>query len=307
MTVSAEDFRSGMRQLAAAVNVITARNQGQRAGMVATAVVSLTADPPQIGIAVNRGNASFPVIGDSGCFAVNVLRHDQLEVAQTFSGMRGLRGEERFGVGAWDELVTGAPILSGSAASFDCRVVQQAEFSSHVLFVGQVEAVKVAPSAVPLLYMDGDWASLARPQRVDFSRYEGMVMRVADALEAARAAPESPPARLRAFVRAFVALHAAEPELPRGFFAHEVFAPAERLEAINGHKRRVEAGLRDLLAQGAEEGTFSLSDPALTAEAMIGMLNGIQRLPSGQSLKGLEDRLADLALAMVTPGAPHHR
>lgn len=47
--VDATEFRRGMRQLAAAVSVITTEHGGQRAGMTATSVTSLTAEPPQIG------------------------------------------------------------------------------------------------------------------------------------------------------------------------------------------------------------------------------------------------------------------
>ena len=52
-TVSADDHRVGMRNLAAAVTIITARDGDSHLGLTATAVCSVTAEPPRLVVFVN--------------------------------------------------------------------------------------------------------------------------------------------------------------------------------------------------------------------------------------------------------------
>ncbi|MBV8650501.1 MAG: flavin reductase family protein, partial [Alphaproteobacteria bacterium] len=47
-------FKTGMQLLASTVTLITSMVDGRRAGMAATAVSSLTADPPSLLICTNR-------------------------------------------------------------------------------------------------------------------------------------------------------------------------------------------------------------------------------------------------------------
>ncbi len=302
-TVSPHDFRSAMRQLAAAVTIVTTRGGNGRAGMTATAVMSLTAEPPQLGVAVNRGNASYAALCDGQVLAVNVLSHDQAELAGRFAGSDGKKGEERFASGRWDTLQTGAPVLLNAAASFDCELVQEVELSSHVLMIGQVKAVRIATTSKPLLYMDGSWASLVRANQSDFEAYRQLVDEVADTLEQSLAAADQPQIQLRRFVHSFAKAHAVKAGVLRDFFSRESFAPAHDLNAINGRKRQIEASLQDVLRRGAESGAFALSDPALLGHAIIGMLNSVHRWPSADP-STVGDHLDGLVRAMTGQKPP---
>jgi flavin reductase (DIM6/NTAB) family NADH-FMN oxidoreductase RutF len=158
--VSADTFRSGMRRLAAGVSLVTCRESGVRNGLTATAVMSLTAEPPRLAIAVNRSASAFEPLQRAGAFAVNVLREDQAHLAARFSGP--LKGEARFDSGDWSFLTTGAPVLDDAQAVFDCVVEQRFDVGTHAVLVGAVHAVRVAADNRPLLYLDGDWAGLVR-------------------------------------------------------------------------------------------------------------------------------------------------
>ena len=73
-TIEIDQFKAGMRRLAASVNVITTRTpDGQRSGLTATAVCSVSATPPTLLVCVNRSGNSHAVLTSSGVFAVNVL------------------------------------------------------------------------------------------------------------------------------------------------------------------------------------------------------------------------------------------
>ncbi|MDH2346152.1 MULTISPECIES: flavin reductase [unclassified Bradyrhizobium] len=307
MAVSVTDFRAAMRQLAAAVNVITTEHEGHRAGMTATAVMSLTAEPPLLGVAVNRSNASYATFSRSGVFAVNVLPHDQLDLATTFAGTTGVRGEDRFASGSWGRLQTGAPILLDSVTSFDCSIEQIVQFATHDLMVGRVEAVQTAPVKTPLLYMDGAWASLVRTTNIEFKAYEQIVEGIADVLDAAIASPGCPRAQLHQFSDAFVDLSTDAIEILRDFHSHETFARAERLSRINQRKRDVESKLRALLIRGAEVGDFDIGDAAMTTDAIIGMLNSIHRSPNVRGVGGVDQLKRQFGYLVTAMVAPHRR
>jgi 3-hydroxy-9,10-secoandrosta-1,3,5(10)-triene-9,17-dione monooxygenase reductase component len=64
--VSADEFKRGMRQLAASVSIISADCAGHRAGFTATAVTSVCADPPTLLVCVNRSSQTFPLMREAG-------------------------------------------------------------------------------------------------------------------------------------------------------------------------------------------------------------------------------------------------
>jgi flavin reductase (NADH)/flavin reductase len=138
-TVSAEDHRYGMRHFAVGVTIITAKDGDTRAGLTATAVCSVTADPPRLVVFVNKNVVASDVILNSGALCVNVLAGEQEEVAKAFAGMiKEVHGDDRFKYGGWRELVTGAPSLDGSLANFDCRVIKVFDESTHHAFLCEV-------------------------------------------------------------------------------------------------------------------------------------------------------------------------
>ena len=146
-------FKQGMRRVSGAVTVVTTRGAGgERRGVTATAVCSLSAAPPAVIACINRDTWVGQLAPLSGVFCVNVLSRVQQNVAETFAGRSGHVGEERFDVGDWGELGSGAPSLALAIANFDCRLERFVEFASHVVLVGEVERTRVGPEdAEPLI------------------------------------------------------------------------------------------------------------------------------------------------------------
>ena len=153
-------FKSGMRKFASGVTLITSTYEGRRAGLVATAVNSVSMEPPTLLICVNQAASAFEIIESSGCFCVNVLTVASLELAGQFSSSQ--RRNERFQSGRWTELRTGAPVLDDAMASFDCEIVHRIPYSTHTIFLGEVRAVQVPDaSRLPLVYMDRAFRNIA--------------------------------------------------------------------------------------------------------------------------------------------------
>jgi flavin reductase (DIM6/NTAB) family NADH-FMN oxidoreductase RutF len=159
MAIDADSFKQGMRQLAATVTIVTTEHDGERCGLTATAVCSLSADPPTLLVCVNREAGTHDRIRFSRRFCVNVLSDEDTALSRRFAGPE--KGEARFAIGVWRTGVTGAPILDHALASFDCELIEHVEAGTHTIFIGRVIAVETNPGRRPLLYADGDYSGLA--------------------------------------------------------------------------------------------------------------------------------------------------
>ena len=149
-----------MRHQAGAVSIIATGAPGSRSGLTATAVCSLSDRPPTLLACVSRQASAHDPIASLGHFSVNLLASDQQDVATTFSGKAGVKGEARFLNADWTVLDTGAPVLASSLASLDCRLVDAHAFSTHSIFIAEVVAGRVRTGAEPLLYFRGDYWDL---------------------------------------------------------------------------------------------------------------------------------------------------
>jgi flavin reductase len=151
--VDADAFKQSLRSVAASVAVVTTRAGSLRAGFTTMSVCSVSAEPPAMLACINREASAEAIVARSGRFAINFLTEAQHAIARLFSQSR-LDAGRRFAEGTWITLVTGAPVLRGAAASFDCEVQQRLPAGTHILYIGRVVAVDRLP-ADTLLYRNG--------------------------------------------------------------------------------------------------------------------------------------------------------
>ena len=160
--ISENAFKTGMRELAAAVNIITTNHNGKKDGLTATAACSVSAEPPQLLICVNTEAGGHDLIKITKKFALNILSRDQESIANRFAGLDGADRTERFNVGDWSEITTGAPCLDGALVNFDCEVVQHISAGTHSIFVGHIVGTRTANTGgAPLMYGGGEFTSLS--------------------------------------------------------------------------------------------------------------------------------------------------
>lgn len=150
-----DSFRLAMRNLAGAVSVITAGRGEQRVGMTATSVTSLALEPPSLLVCINRSSSTLPTLLEERCFGVNVLAGDDHELADRFAGRHRVAGAARYAGADWITLVTGASLLTGALAAFDCSLERIVDWHTHAIVIGKVEAVHIADAARPLVYWRG--------------------------------------------------------------------------------------------------------------------------------------------------------
>ena len=158
--VDPETYRMAMRSHAGAVIILSAGHPGERTGLTATSVCSLSDRPPRVVACVNRSASAHQLIGRTRAFAVNILGAGQLELAAVFAGRRGIERENRFEAESWLSLATGAPILRLALANLDCELFAEHPYDTHSIFIGEVKAVRVQQAKDPLIYFGGGFCSL---------------------------------------------------------------------------------------------------------------------------------------------------
>lgn len=136
--------------------VVSSRSaDGKLNGQIANSVFQVTAEPPQVAAAINKGNLTHEYITESGVFAVSVLSQD---VTMKFIGLFGFRsGREvdKLSQANYKLDSTGAPVVLDYAVSFlEAEVVNALDVGTHTIFVGRVVAGEVLEGGRPLTYAE---------------------------------------------------------------------------------------------------------------------------------------------------------
>lgn len=159
MTELAIDFKQAMRRLATTISIVTAGRGDACTGMAATAVMSVTADPPTLIVAVNKGASIAPLLQEGEIFCVNLLSERHRDLVGIFSGQK--KGRERFESGAWELHAERPPVLNDAVTSLLCRKSGAFEVSTHILYTGEVLEIVNHPQIDPLVWVDGQFAAAA--------------------------------------------------------------------------------------------------------------------------------------------------
>ena len=126
--------------------------------MTATSFSSVSLDPPQILVCINKTADTGDAVLEGKTFAVNILKADQQEISNQFAG--GASQEERFANVAWHEGETGSPVIDDALASLECTVVDQVQAGTHWVIIGEVQAVS-CHDGEPLMYYNSGYRELS--------------------------------------------------------------------------------------------------------------------------------------------------
>ena len=149
---SALEFRASLGMFATGVTIVTARTaEGELVGLTANSFNSVSLTPPLVLWSLSRNAGSMAAFSNGMHYAINVLAADQQGLALQFASRSG----DRWAGVAFSEGVSGAPLLAGAAATFECFNRSQYAEGDHVIFVGEVERCAHRAEASPLLYHGG--------------------------------------------------------------------------------------------------------------------------------------------------------
>lgn len=151
--VSKTEFRNAMARVCAPVNVVTTDGVAGRGGFTATAMCSVTDEPPTLLICMNAKSAQTNLFKANGKFCVNVLPAEHKELASIFAGSIPDMAA-RFAVADWHAVKQGLPALRDAIVSFACEVIDIHRVGTHNVMVGQVFDIRQRLDGSALLYFD---------------------------------------------------------------------------------------------------------------------------------------------------------
>jgi flavin reductase (DIM6/NTAB) family NADH-FMN oxidoreductase RutF len=159
--VDRDSLWAAARRFAAGVAVVTAVGDAGYLGITVSAFSLVSLDPPLALVCIHAGSSMLDAIQSSGAFAMTILGGRQELLAEIFAG-RAPGPDPSFSGLPHRTLLTGAPILEGGLAWFDCRLEQAHSGGDHTIFVGRVVAAGVAEGQDdPLLYFGSQYRRLA--------------------------------------------------------------------------------------------------------------------------------------------------
>ena len=158
-----ELFKHIMRHQAATVVLITT-DGGDRAGLTATSLTSVSADPPLVLFCVARTASAWPALSVTDRIGIHLLGEDSQELARRFS----TTGIDRFDHPAigHDEGLTS---VAGAVAWLECRVVDRIPAGDHhIVLASPIRGGKSGHHSHehrgPLLYHDRRYTTCTVPK-----------------------------------------------------------------------------------------------------------------------------------------------
>jgi flavin reductase (DIM6/NTAB) family NADH-FMN oxidoreductase RutF len=151
--MTGEELREVMRRFPAPVAVVTAEVEGERFGLTVGSLVSLSLEPPLVGISIGKDSSSHEPIRRAGGWAASLLGGGQTRIAQHFA-RSGIPP-----VALWHgvDVRDGArgPLVDGALGWLECRTLAEHEAGDHTVFIGEVEAIELGASGEGLVYRGG--------------------------------------------------------------------------------------------------------------------------------------------------------
>jgi len=158
-------FREAMTRFASGVTIVTTADpEGRWWGFTASAFSSLSLEPALVLVCLATSAESHPVFEQAPSFVINILRHDQEELALRF----GRRGANKFDGGEFRPGRTdGLPVLDSSMVSLKCRAHTRYEGGDHTILIGAVEYVILRSTSRPALHYSRRFWDVVEPAATD--------------------------------------------------------------------------------------------------------------------------------------------
>ena len=153
-----KEFRRALGMFATGVTIVTTTAaDGTPVGITANSFNSVSLDPPMVLWSLANNARSLSAFSDSTHWNVHILSNEQEALSNRFARA----GEDKFNGLEMDTQPSGAPLLPGCSARFQCKNAFKYDGGDHTIFVGEV--VQYDSCALPpLLYVTGGYALAAR-------------------------------------------------------------------------------------------------------------------------------------------------
>lgn len=160
---SAEELRRVMAHFASGVTVVTALDHGIKHAMTATAICSVSLDPPLILVCVGKTSRFHQTVTGADRWCVSILNADQEYLARHFAH----RGRDL--LTQFDDVPheaageSGCPVIGGALAWMECATYARHDGGDHTILVGRVveasrDPIDGSTPPAPLTYYRGTYS-----------------------------------------------------------------------------------------------------------------------------------------------------
>src|SRR3954453_11928489 len=154
-SLTPDEFREVISHFASGVTVITALHEGRPYGTTASAVASLSLEPPMLLICMNKQSETGRAVAASKHFGVNILGANQADLAERFAQ----KGGDKFTGVAVSPGKWGEPLFTEALATLECTISEETSGGTHYVFLAEVESGS-ARGGTPLAYFKGEFGRL---------------------------------------------------------------------------------------------------------------------------------------------------
>jgi flavin reductase (DIM6/NTAB) family NADH-FMN oxidoreductase RutF len=158
-------LRRAFGAFATGVTVVTVGGENPH-GMTANSFASVSLDPPLVLVSVGRSTAMHGILSAAGSFGVSVLASHQEAAARHFADRLRPLGRAQFDAVDWQPgRHTGAPLVAGALARFECELWRTYDGGDHSIFVGKVVSLEGSIDRDALLFFQGRFAEITPERR----------------------------------------------------------------------------------------------------------------------------------------------
>lgn len=145
------------------VTVVTVGGQTPH-GMTANSFTSVSLDPPLVLVCVERSAIMHRSLAAACTFGVSVLAAHQESIARHFADRWRALGSAQFEAVDWQPgRLTGAPLIAGTAARFECELWRSYDGGDHTIFIGKLLSLEwAAEHDDALLFFRGQFGQISR-------------------------------------------------------------------------------------------------------------------------------------------------
>lgn len=151
--ISTEQFRDAAGHFASGVTVIGTLQDQELFGTTASAVLSLSMDPPMMLVCLNRSSSTHDVIAENGEFSISILNREQSHLARHFAS----KAADKYD-GIEVDYIHGLPVIHDAITAMTCTVESTTAGGTHTVFLGRVTALQTTDGE-PLAYYRGGFGS----------------------------------------------------------------------------------------------------------------------------------------------------
>jgi 3-hydroxy-9,10-secoandrosta-1,3,5(10)-triene-9,17-dione monooxygenase reductase component len=149
----ARTLRAALGGFATGVTLVTCRGAaGEPVGLTVNSFNALSLEPPLVLWSLRLASPSLPMFDNAMYFAINVLAEGQVDLSRRFASPL----PDKFDDGLWHEGIARLPLLTGSAAHFECERVSRQDAGDHRLYIGRVLRLQWQP-VPPLVFHRGHY------------------------------------------------------------------------------------------------------------------------------------------------------